>query len=56
MINTELLPLKKVAQIIGATSVIFTKTTQSKQSPNGRKFAKYGHPDHDRQVCFKAWF
>jgi hypothetical protein len=27
-----------------ATSVIFTKTTQSKQSPKERIFAKSGHP------------
>jgi hypothetical protein len=27
-----------------ATSVIFRKTAQSKQSTNGRKFAQSGHP------------
>jgi hypothetical protein len=35
-----------------STSAIFTKTTQSKQSPNRRKFAQSGHPDlsmYDRE-------
>jgi hypothetical protein len=27
-----------------ATSVIFNETAQSKQSPNGLKFAQSGHP------------
>jgi hypothetical protein len=31
--------------IIRATSVIFTKATQSKQSPKRRKFAQSAHPD-----------
>jgi hypothetical protein len=44
-INTQLLPWEKVAQLcICATSVIFTITTQSKQSPNRRKFDQSGHP------------
>jgi hypothetical protein len=29
---------------ICATSVFFTKTTQSEHSPNRRKFAQSGHP------------
>jgi hypothetical protein len=32
--------------IIWATSVIFTKTTQRKQSANRQKFAQSGHPAH----------
>jgi hypothetical protein len=35
---------KKSSLIICAASVIFTKTTQSEQSPNRRKFAQSGHP------------
>jgi hypothetical protein len=35
----------KSSPIICATSLIFfTKTTQSEQTPNGRKFAQSGHP------------
>jgi ABC-type Zn uptake system ZnuABC Zn-binding protein ZnuA len=34
---------KKVAQKCGQLSEI-KKTAQSKQSPNGRKFAQSGHP------------
>jgi hypothetical protein len=42
-INTQLLPWKKVASLLGsAISAIFTKATQSKQSPNRRKFAQSG--------------
>jgi hypothetical protein len=36
--------VEKSTQIILATSVIFTETTQRKQSPNMRKFAQSGHP------------
>jgi hypothetical protein len=37
--------VEKVAQLhICATSVILTKTTQSKQSLNRQKFAQSGHP------------
>jgi threonyl-tRNA synthetase len=35
--------------IIWATSEIFKTTSQSKQSPNGRKFAQSGTPD--RYIC-----
>jgi hypothetical protein len=34
----------KGAKIIWATSVIFTKNAQRKQSPNGWKFAQSGYP------------
>jgi hypothetical protein len=36
--------VEKISPIIFATSVNFTKTTQSKQTPNRRKFAQSGHP------------
>jgi hypothetical protein len=35
---------RKSSPIILATYVVFTKTTQRKQSPNIRKFAQFGHP------------
>jgi hypothetical protein len=35
----------KCIPIIWDTFVIFTKTTQRKQSPNRQKFAQSGHPD-----------
>jgi hypothetical protein len=34
----------KSSPIIWATSIIFTKTSRRKQSPNRRKFAQSGHP------------
>jgi hypothetical protein len=40
----------KSIPIICATSVIFIKTTQRKQSPNRRKFAQSGHPVHTLQL------
>jgi hypothetical protein len=37
---------EKSSPIIGATSVKCRKTTRSKQSPIGRKFAQSGHPEY----------
>jgi hypothetical protein len=36
--------VEKCGTTIGATSVIFQKSTQRKESPNRQKFAQSGHP------------
>jgi hypothetical protein len=41
---------EKSSPIICAIYVIFTKNTQSKQSPNSRKFTQSGHP-----ACEMEW-
>jgi hypothetical protein len=43
-ISVQLLPWIKVAQNFGLLLYFSDKSAQRKQSPDGRKFAKSGHP------------
>jgi hypothetical protein len=49
-INAYLLPRKKVAKLFVLCN--FRKTTQSNQSPKGRKFAQSGHPGLQPEPIF----
>jgi hypothetical protein len=47
---------RKKSKNVSAASEIFKKTSQSKQSPIGRKFAKSGHPVCDCHSTGKKGF